>query len=93
MKTPQASPYAVHESATIEQSLASMEPEQQAQALQALNADAIAHQAQGMPDFMGMRPELVEFARKEMRRQIELRRVRTPAGLAGLFPGLGTRKR
>ncbi len=40
-----------------------------------------------------MRPELAEFARKEMRRQIELRRVRTPAGLAGLFPGLGTRKR
>lgn len=40
-----------------------------------------------------MRPELVEFAQKEMRRQIELRRVRTPAGLASLFPGLGTRKR
>lgn len=40
-----------------------------------------------------MRPELLEFARKEMRRQIELRRVRTPAGLAGLFPGLGTRKK
>ena len=40
-----------------------------------------------------MRPDLVEFAEKEIARQIALRRVRTPQGLAGLFPGLGTRKR
>jgi len=45
------------------------------------------------PDVIVVRPEIAEFARKEIRRQVKLAAVRSPAGLAGLFPGLGTRKR
>lgn len=45
------------------------------------------------PDAVEVRPEIAEFARKEIRRQVKLAAVRSPAGLAGLFPGLGTRKR
>lgn len=45
------------------------------------------------PDLIKVSPEVAEFARQEIRRQVKLAAVRTPAGLAGLFPGLGTRKR
>lgn len=45
------------------------------------------------PDLVVVRPEVAEFARQEIRRQVKLATVRSPAGLAGLFPGLGTRKR
>jgi hypothetical protein len=45
------------------------------------------------PDLIVARPEVVEYARGEIRRQVKLAAVRSPAGLAGLFPGLGTRKR
>lgn len=45
------------------------------------------------PQAMLVRPELIEFANKELRRQIRLANVRTPAGLGRLFPGLGTKRK
>lgn len=45
------------------------------------------------PDVIEVRPELADFMRKEIRRQVKLAAVRSPAGLKGLFPGPGKRKR
>lgn len=45
------------------------------------------------PDFIAARPELTDFIGQEIRRQVKLATLRSPAGLTGLFPGLGTRKR
>ena len=35
---------------------------------------------------------LADYYARELRKRIELARVRSPAGLARLFPGLGKRK-
>lgn len=35
---------------------------------------------------------LAEYFARQLRKRIELARVRTPGGLARLFPGLGKRK-